>query len=330
MSNMNTSLMRELVNSFTERHTSFDIRIYKVKNMASVRFNTKEDKLHFLTCAHKRPLSFDIISPKDSVTEIDKVHAKFIKFALGVSKFTSNTAVFREMGQVPILNKAKRLALMYYYRLENEISQVNYPLLNAAYNEMKQYNHPWLNIVRSVISELGLGNLYSNSSTLDRKQFKTKVKSRLHDIAVQEISGHLSERSYLNDLVTLVKGSQYKMQNYINVVQSSSHRVMYAKIRTNSTKLSLNPYSNIHNMCDKCNVIKDFQHLLLNCKSSEARRVKFYDSIKNINPGFKNRPTSLQYREIMNLRFHNMSDCNRDSMISIVLAFVDTIYKKLV
>ncbi len=147
---------------------------------------------------------------------------------------------------------------------------------------------------------------------------------------MQNINSQLSEKVYLNELVALVKGSQYERQDYVNIVQSSSHRTMYARIRTNATGLSRSPYCNVTKLCDECDEIRDFKHLLLKCKSSEVRRVKFYDKIKDIYPDFKSKSIIVQYREIMNLNFNGLDDCNRDSMISFTLAFVDTIYKSLV
>ena len=274
-------------------------------------------------------MSFNVVNSNDTTVAIDKVHAKFIKFALGVSKYTSNTAVFRELGQVPITNKAKRLALMYYHRLEKDITSNDYPLLSAAYKDMKEFNHPWLESVHSTLSEVGLGNLYNLSHTLKKSEFKKKIKSRLTDIAIQDINSQLVERSYLKDLVSFVKGSKFKQQSYINIVQSSSHRSMYAKIRTNGTRLSGNPYSNVVKVCDRCNVTCDFKHILLECQLNENRRKKYYNDVNTINPGFSNKSTLLQYKDIMNLNFRNLDEVDRGSMISLTLSFVDTIYKSI-
>ncbi len=63
-----------------------------------------EDKQSVLKSIENKPIAAIIQSPyspsslnsNDLYHDIDKVQAKMAKFALGVSKFTSNTAVFRE------------------------------------------------------------------------------------------------------------------------------------------------------------------------------------------------------------------------------------------
>ncbi len=269
----------EIVNNISSRTLSYDIRIYKAKNMASIRFETNEDKCHFLSCIHKKPISFNVIDPDNFTVDIDKVQAKFMKFVLGVSKFTSNTAVFNELGIIPILNKAKRLTLMYYHRLENEIFHDNYPLLFAAYQDMKTYNHSWLENVRVAFSSMGMGHLYTRSNIMSKSVFKLRIKTRLQDIAIQQNRELLSDKPYLTDLVALLKGSQYRKQKYIELIKSPSHRAMYAKIRTNNTKLSGCPYNVVTKICDKCNTTCDFKHILLECSCSITHREKFYDNI---------------------------------------------------
>ena len=123
--------------------------IHRSLNTVSVTLGNWEDKQYVLKLIQNKPFAGKIASPgnenSDLLHEIDKVHAKMSKFALGVSKYTSNTAVFRELGQIPVSIQAKVLAVMpYFYRLNNVINKDNNVLLNAAYSCMTDFSHPWI------------------------------------------------------------------------------------------------------------------------------------------------------------------------------------------
>ncbi len=81
------------------------------------------------------------------------------KFALRVSKFTSNTAVFRELGQIPVSVKTQILAVMNF--LNTEINSGNNTLLHAAFDCMRINSHPWLDSVHHFFAVNGLSDLYN-------------------------------------------------------------------------------------------------------------------------------------------------------------------------
>ncbi len=140
--------------------------------------------------------------------KIDKVQAKMAKFSLGVSKYTSNNAVFRELGQYPVSIKAKVLAVMYFHRLCYEINSESNPLLHAAFNCMKLNSHPWIDNVKFFFAVNGLTDLYNKimAGGVSKGMLKTQVKLRLTDMYKQHNNSKLEDRSYLQGLYELTKG----------------------------------------------------------------------------------------------------------------------------
>ena len=65
---------------------------------------------------------------------IEKVHNDFCKKILGVSKYSSTSAVNSELGRFPILNNALSFAVKYWIRLNSGTSN---KILNEAFKVNK-------------------------------------------------------------------------------------------------------------------------------------------------------------------------------------------------
>ena len=174
---------------------------------------------------------------------VDKVQSKFLKFSLGVSKFTSTSATLRELGQYPESLKATRLALMYFYRLEACIDKNYDSLLFNAYMSMKTHFHPWLESVKFTLAKHGLSSLCNNIKNLVRGYVKSKIKNRLYQVYEQENSTAIKEKGYLRLLYDCTKNEAYEKRKYLELVNSPSIRTVYSRIRMNSSRLSPNPYT---------------------------------------------------------------------------------------
>ena len=280
-----------------------------------------------------RPFAGQIESPinndSDVYHDIDKVHAKMSKFALGVNKYTSNTAVFRELGQFPVSIQAKVLAVMYFYRLNREIDSDSNVLLSAAYNCMKDFSHPWISSMSHFFAVNGFYDLYDKiiGGGVTKGMIKSQVKKRLSDIFIQDNMSRLNEREHLSELRELVDNTGYNTQKYLKIISSPQLRNIYSRVRTNSSKLSPNPYSAISENCETCGVIKNFKHVLLQCKNYNRERDKFVTQMSNA--GCNVDPLSDNfYRVIMSLDF---SDCPKEyvnSVTPIILSYVGVIGRK--
>ncbi len=116
----------------------------------------------------------------------------------------------------------------------------------------------------------------------------------------------------------------YETQNYLKIVSSPQLRNIYAKVRTNSSRLSPNPYSEISDICDKCNTPRDFEHLLLHCEKHKTEREKFFTSLRGAGCVLDKSPDDL-YEIIMNLDIPKLKGTGRNSVTPIVLSFVGVV-----
>ena len=86
----------------------------------------------------------------------EKVHTKFIKYALGINKFASNHAIRAEVGRYPLEQKISQKLIKYWHRLEN-YSYEDYPLLAEAFNINKSSKHEWYTGITNYLESNGLG-----------------------------------------------------------------------------------------------------------------------------------------------------------------------------
>ena len=81
------------------------MEINREENRILLKLKSWEDKQEILCKYHNTPLTYLIKNHEKDVNpckNIEKVQGKFCKFSLGLSKYYSNSAVFRELGQYPI------------------------------------------------------------------------------------------------------------------------------------------------------------------------------------------------------------------------------------
>ncbi len=285
-------------------------------NTVTITLFTWEEKLDILKAIQNVPFTGIIDNPESEYefnTDIDKVHTKMIKFSLGVSKYTSNTAVFKETGQIPVSVKAKILTAMYFHRFHSEVHEDNHYLLHAAFNCMKEYSHPWIDSVHYLFAKHGMSDLYNSitNRSVTKGRLKAILQRRLSDIYIQLINSKMQERPHLKLLHSLTQGTAFRKQQYLNVIDSPQTRIIYSRVRTNSSRLSPSPYLEISDTCDSCNVIKDFKHLLLFCNKTKTDRDKFMTTINELDYRINmDSETEGFYTSIMNMDWPNLSERN--------------------
>ncbi len=157
------SLLENLTGAPPEIST---ISLNRSKKYAYVTFRTWQDKQKITQVVHKRPISMLIEDngPTESF-DVSRIHAKYLKFVLGVSKFTSNNAVFRELGQTSVHISGVVNAVTYYHRLLSNITIEKDKVLCAAFSTMKSFSHPWLDRLHYIFARNGLEDVFLDLST---------------------------------------------------------------------------------------------------------------------------------------------------------------------
>ncbi len=172
----------------------------------------------------------------------------------------------------------------------------------------------------------GLYDLYEKivQGGVTKGMLKSQIKRRLSDIFIQGNMSRLRSKTYLSELCDLTENAKYATQRYLKIIESPQIRNIYSRVRTNSSKLSPNPYSEISENCESCGVLRNFKHMLLHCSEYKNERDKFLTQLSsagcNIDPSSDN-----FYTTIMSLEFHDLSKESINYVTPIILSYVGVV-----
>lgn len=328
-----TRQIRDIINNLTDQNIDIEnTNINRSRNMVTVKLKSWEDKLKILQCYARKPGTFIITDKAGNEmlnyrNDIDKVQTKFLKFTLGVSKYTNNSAIYTELKQSPISLKAYRLAMLYHYRLENEIDD-NF-LLKEAYSSMKENKHPWLDSISWLYAKSGMTNIFKNINYFRKSLVSHTISRKFTDIFIQENKAKLGDKEHFRDLISVIEHPVEKNNSYIDKIKTPSAQKVFSKLRLNNTKLSTGPYKSIIKTCLVCNTENSIRHTLLGCQTTANTRKKYFDIIENMCPQFKTLPNQNQFIRILNLDFTRIGVKKEVDIISATISFVCNIYREL-
>ncbi len=254
-------------------------RYRKSNNDVLVKLDNIFTKIKIMGYYNKHPSTYNITDCEDKKNDIDIAHGKYCKYSLGVSKYTSTTLALGELGIFPISHKAISLGIGYWLRMEQGSEN---PLLNQAYSEMKSNDHQWVQNVYSLLSKIGLGNIWHNSSKYSLARVKKTVRSRLNDIYTQNYFQyvHQKENTEKCHITKLCLSGEYKRKNYLNQVNSPNVRAIITRARidannTNDCKYrSFRFRSTISDKCPHCEIKDDIKHRILYCQANNLNRMR--------------------------------------------------------
>ena len=138
----------------------------------------------------------DVEKYADPITE--RFYSTSCKYALGISKYSSNTLALGELGRFPLQHRIILLTLMCWLRLEQGTKQKN-RLLNIAFLTMKKENHQWRRDIECFLWKIGYGNIWLSPEKLSKDRLKLSFKRRLQDLHIQSFQNFLKEdETYAN------------------------------------------------------------------------------------------------------------------------------------
>ena len=97
--------------------------------------------------------------------EIEKVHRKFIKFALGLPSTAANLAIYGETDRTPLDSRRNVLMVKYWLRLTTdwEVS----PYLREAHLDSFK-DSPWTTHIKKVLEGAGYAEIWVNPNIADQ------------------------------------------------------------------------------------------------------------------------------------------------------------------
>ena len=223
----------------------------------------------------------------------EKLHLKFCKFLLGVSKKATNLATLSELGRFPLHFDIVKAMIRYWYRLENLDS--SFPLLRYAYIESQSLHElkipSWYGCV-TVLSKAISG--MNQLSTTSKFKFKTMYKKLVFQY-YEKCWQQQMNKNKDGKLTSYVKfKTHFGLEKYLSLLRSPEHRKNFARLRISAHRLRIEqgryqgtPRQN--RTCLRCSSheIDDEKHFLFSCNSCILKRNIIDKTVNSICPNFR-------------------------------------------
>jgi hypothetical protein len=224
-----------------------------------------------------------IISDYD--TEYDKykyesVHTNFCKFALNVSKWSSNYGCRAELGRFPLMCKVFTLCIKYWLRAEQGTPNF---IFNKAFQMVKHEKHPYIQGIQHLLCINGFNNIFEEPLYINRNRFGRIFQKTLEDQYIQ-IWHKKSRNSETLNILNILKDN-YKESDYLHKITNVENRTMLTKLRLNQHNLHdcvgrKKNTSRICPLCGQCN--ESLSHFLISCPKLDTVRLPHFKNF-NIN-----------------------------------------------
>lgn len=258
-------------------------------------------KIHFL---NDRNIETTNIENSYDDHPCEKIHTKFLKYALGINKFASNHAIRAELGRFPLDIKMNLKLVKYWLRMEN-LNYNIYPILAEAFAVSKSSGHSWYNEILNFLQSIGMGFITMNPTLLSENEILKEITTKCESQYIQSWDSKANENSKLTFLFK-IKQNKYKKSNYLNDILNINDRQMLTKLRIGCTKLQSHKFlgKNETTTCPMCNLHEDtVEHLLFNCTNSQLVELRNSNSTKllKIYPSFSSLNAESKLYTILNL-----------------------------
>lgn len=224
----------------------------------------------------------------------DKSQIKYLKYTLGVNKYSSNLAVLSETGRLPMYFSVIISILKYLFRLEN----ASEGLLKEAYTLSKSLYHEgihsWYTSALHILQLLDLN--ISSCINLNLSQLVNIVKGKLinkyKSFWNQErerslVSGKLDtyfsiKRNFTMEPYLLL--NDFHLRKAICKLRISAHNLLIESGRYAKSKSI--PRS--ERICKNCNLnlLENEIHFLTQCTLYDSERAEFYKKVSDFNTNF--------------------------------------------
>ena len=249
----------------------------------------------------------------DFVTHIRSKELQFCKNLLGVKQSTQNNFVYGDLGRMNYQSYRYVNIIKYWLKV---ISKPNNKLVNILYCQMIsdfEANDSiinWAVLVRKLLCKLGFYEVWLQQGVGNVNIFLCIFKQRVSDHFMQSWHDELHDSSRAIFYRTF---SQFRFQDYLEIVTVKKFRTALAKLRLSSHRLEVetgrwvkpNSIPFAERLCKICNKLEDEFHFVLECPIySDIRKVY-------INKHYVNRPNMYKMVELLNTtnkkRLRNLS-----------------------
>lgn len=300
-------------------------RVGKRKNNSNrkvlMKFDIYDNKMAFLYGRR----SFGNFRLSDYDTDYDEykyeaVHTSYCKFALNVSKWSSNYACRAELGRFPLVCRVFTLCIKYWLRAEQGTPNF---IFNKAFQMNKKENHPYIQGIQQILSINGFSNIFKEPMYIRGNKFGKIFQKTMEDQYVQFWNNKARHSEVLKILYDL-KVNTYEQSNYLYKITNIADRNLLTKLRIDQHDLQdcIGRKKNISRICPLCEQSNEtLSHFLIVCPILESVRLSHFQKLKNSLEWWNNLDASKQVALLLS----GEQDINRNS---IHIKLLTSMYKK--
>ena len=217
-------------------------------------------------------------------TDIELIHTKFLRFILGVKKSTNLSALYGELGRIPLAIFRKINMIKYWMKI---LQQDGSSLLKQVYIMLKQdsdlnnnYNgNNWASQIKNILQQHGFEYVWWQQSDIDIPFHY--IRQRIVDTYQQSWYSEINNSSRLESYC--VFKHDFELEKYLTLNIDQKYKLALTRFRTSSHSLFIETgrYENIpqeQRICQSCNMnkIENEFHFLLVCPKYRELRQKYF------------------------------------------------------
>ena len=209
---------------------------------------------------------------------------KFLRRILNVKKSTNLTAIYGELGRVPLMVFRKVIMRKYWIKIlnQNDSSLVKklYTLLKSDTDVNNNYTgNNWAYQIKSMLQQHGLEFIWNQQFEIEMP-FNI-IKQRIFDIYYTLYQRWYSEINNSNRLMSYsIFKHDFVLEKYLNLIIENKYKVALSRFRTSSHDLFVETgrYDNVprdQRVCKSCNMNRiedEFRFVLVCPKYRELRK----------------------------------------------------------
>ena len=111
--------------------------------------------------------------------ELELIHRRFCKFALGLPRTTTNLACYGELGQYPLKIRRNVQIVKYWLRIHTDWTVS--PLVKDACSLATSNSLPWANFIKQILDSAGFSYVWLNPANVDPQQICNELTERLRE-----------------------------------------------------------------------------------------------------------------------------------------------------
>lgn len=222
----------------------------------------------------------------------EKVHLRFCKYYLGVSRKASNIACRAELGRFPLKLFIDQLILKFYNHLitlpDDAVAKQAFIISKSLFSNNKLSFHTNL---QNIFRLYDLGDVSKLGNNLITNKMLEEFKAKKQDQYFNKWKADLS----LSKKLEFFKGlkDNHEGENYLDQIQNFDQRRIITKFRISNHKLAIETGRYFkekvqahlrHCQCCNNHAIESEMHMLYHCPLYDNERKEFFQKINYTNP----------------------------------------------